>query len=171
LSITSIDYLADHPGAILTLARWHHAQWKHLNPNDTVAQRIARFQAHLGKRQIPTTFVALAVAETQSDGRVPASVLGSASLIAHDMDTRPDLSPWLASVFVASQHRGQGIGTALVRRVIQEAETLGVENLYLFTTPDKRGFYTRLDWELIERTRYRGYSQIVMALRLGPSDV
>jgi GNAT superfamily N-acetyltransferase len=161
-----IDYLADHPNAIPTLARWHHEQWKHLSPGDTVAQRIVRLQAHLVKGQIPTTFVALPLLETQPGGTAPEGILGSASLIVYDMDTRPDLTPWLASVFVAPKHRGRGIGTALVRRVIEEAEVLSVPNLYLFTTPDKRGFYARLGWELIERTRYRGYSQIIMALRV-----
>jgi GNAT superfamily N-acetyltransferase len=161
-----IDYLADHPDAVPTLARWHHEQWRHLNPGDTIEQRIVRLQAHLDKRQIPTTFVALSPLDPQTDKTAPGTVLGSASLIAHDMDTRPDLSPWLASVFVAPEHRGQGVGTALIRRVIQEAETLGTENLYLFTTPDKRGFYARLDWELIDHTRYRGYPQIVMVLQI-----
>jgi GNAT superfamily N-acetyltransferase len=162
-----IDYLADHPDAIPTLARWHHEQWKHLSPGDTVEQRIARLEAHLFKEQIPTTFVALPLLETRPGRAASEGILGSASLIAHDMDTRPNLSPWLASVFVAAEHRGQGIGTALVRRVIEEAQTLGVPNLYLFTTPDKRSFYTRLGWELTERTRYRGYAQIIMALQVG----
>jgi GNAT superfamily N-acetyltransferase len=155
-----IDYLANHPNAIPALARWHHEQWQHLNPGDTVEQRIIQLQAHLGKRQIPTTFVALSPREA------PGILLGSASLTAHDMDTRPDFSPWLASVFVAPEHRRQGIGTALIRRVIQEAEALGTDNLYLFTTPDKHGFYARLGWELIEHTRYRGHQQIVMTLKI-----
>lgn len=161
-----IDYLADHPDAIPTLAHWHHEQWKHLDPVDTVEQRIVRLQAHLGKVQIPTTFVAMSLSEKRGPGVDRKDILGSASLIAHDMDTHPELSPWLASVFVAPELREQGIGTALVRRVIQEAETLEVLNLHLFTTPDKRGFYARLGWELIEHTRYRGYQQIVMTLKI-----
>lgn len=166
-----IDYLADHPGFIPTLARWHHEQWKHLSPGDSVERRIAQLKAHLSKGQIPTTVVAVSLSREGSSETYPSrgtqdSVLGSASLIAHDMDTRPDLSPWLASVFVAPQYRGQGIGTALVRRVIREAEALGTAKLYLYTTPDKGGFYARLGWSLIERTRYRGYQQIVMALQI-----
>jgi predicted N-acetyltransferase YhbS len=101
----------------------------------------------------------------QPDRAAPEGILGSASLIVHDMDTRPDLSPWLASVFVAPEHREQGIGTALVRRVIEEAQTLSVPNLYLFTTPDKRDFYARLGWKLLEHARYRGYQQVVMVLQ------
>ena len=161
-----IEYLADHPGFIPTLARWHHEQWKHLDPGDSVEKRIAQLQAHLREQQIPTTFVAMSLPDGAGSERDRAEVLGSASLIAHDMDTHPELSPWLASVFVTPEHRGRGIGTALVQRVIQEAAALGVARLYLFTTPDKQGFYTRLGLSLIEHTRYRGYRQLVMVRRL-----
>jgi predicted N-acetyltransferase YhbS len=91
------------------------------------------------------------------------AVLGSASLVAYDMDTRMDLSPWLASVYVATEHRRQGIGTALVRRVVQEAEALGVQALHLYT-PDKEPFYACLGWSVIERTTYQSYPQVVMTL-------
>lgn len=161
-----IDYLADHPDAIPTLARWHHEQWKHLYPGDSIEQRIVRLEGHLSKDQIPMTFVALCRSEKNVAETNRREVVGSASLIAQDMDTHPELSPWLASVFVTPQHRGQGIGTALVRRVIQEAKTQGVAQLYLFTTPDKNRFYSRLGWLLIERTHYRGYQQIVMVLQI-----
>jgi GNAT superfamily N-acetyltransferase len=169
-----IDYLADHPHAITTLARWHHEQWKHLNPGTSIEQRIARLHTHLGKGQIPMTFVALCPSEVRcSQPGIPVTereiFVGSASLIAQDMDTRPDLSPWLASVFVAPEYRRKGIGTALVRRVIQEAARLDTTRLYLFTTPDKQRFYARLGWSLIEHTRYRGYQQIVMVLEIDRS--
>jgi GNAT superfamily N-acetyltransferase len=151
-----IDYLADHPDDIPTLARWHHEQWAHLGPGDSIERRITLLKSHLGRRQIPTTFVAVS---TQG-------VLGSAGLIAYDMDTRPDLSPWLACVYVKPEHRRQGIGSALVHRVIREAKELGADNLYLYTTPDKDGFYARFGWSPIDRTLYRGYHQIVMALQI-----
>jgi predicted N-acetyltransferase YhbS len=150
-----IDYLADHPEFIPTLAHWHHEQWNYLCPGDSVERRIESLHAHLERGQIPVTFVAVS----------GQAVLGSASLIAHDMDTRMDLSPWLASVYVASEHRRAGIGTALVRRVIREAETLDIPALHLFT-PDKESFYARLGWSVIERPEYRGYPQVVMALSI-----
>jgi GNAT superfamily N-acetyltransferase len=57
-------------------------------------------------------------------------------LVAHDMDTRMDLSPWLAGVFVAPHHRRRGVGAALVQRIIDEATGLGVEQLYLCMAND-----------------------------------
>jgi GNAT superfamily N-acetyltransferase len=105
-----------------TVARWHHAEWGHLRPGETLKDRIARVQRDCGHCQIPTTFIATA-------GPQP---LGSASLTEHDMATRPELSPWLSDVFVAREHRRRGIGAALVERVVQEAWALGILRL-LFT--------------------------------------
>ena len=155
-----IGYLADHAAFVPTLARWHHAQWSYLSPGDSVERRIAGLRKQSGRRQIPTTFVAYDT--TKAGDKV---LIGSASLIAQDMDTRPELSPWLASVYVAAEHRRQGIGSSLVRRVVEEAAALGVERLYLFT-PDQEQFYAGLGWTTVERCTYRGYPQVVMTLRL-----
>ena len=148
-----ISYLADHPHLIPTLAGWHHAEWAHLNPGDTVEARISRMQKLLVKEQVPTAFVAL-----EGD-----TLLGSASLIDNDMDTRKDLRPWLASVYVAPEFRDRGMGSALVQRVVDEARALGVETLYLFT-PDRESLYARMGWSVIERTEYRGEQVVVMEL-------
>ncbi|MCI0529440.1 MAG: GNAT family N-acetyltransferase, partial [Nitrospira sp.] len=136
-----------------TLAQWHHAEWSSLNPGDSVGRRIARLQSQKGRRQIPTTFIALR-GET---------LLGSASLIAHDMDTRMGFSPWLASVYVAPEYRRSGVGSALVQRVVEEARALGVKLLYLFTT-NKESFYARLGWSVLERTEYRGKPVVIMTI-------
>jgi N-acetylglutamate synthase-like GNAT family acetyltransferase len=78
------------------------------------------------------------------------------------MDTRMDLSPWLAGVFVAPDHRRCGIGAALVQRIIDEAKALGVQRLYLYT-PSAEHFYSRLGWALVEHTSYRGANVTVMS--------
>ena len=149
-----IEYLADHPALVPTLARWHQGQWSYLSPGRTIAQRETALQAHLRPAQIPTSVVALS----------EDTLLGGAALISHDMDTRMDLSPWLACVYVAPEYRRQGVGTALVQRVVHEARALGVDTLHLFT-PDKEAFYARLGWSVIERTRYCGCQVVVMALQ------
>ncbi len=150
-----IEYLADHPDCLEMLARWHHEEWHRLNPGDTVEKRQTRMGAHLGKRQIPTTFVAL-------DGD---ALLGSACLLADDMHQHRDLTPWLASVFVALDRRGEGVGSALVRRVVEEARALGVETLYLYT-PDRERFYARMGWSVLERTEYMDVQVVIMSLEL-----
>ena len=150
-------YLADKPEHIPTLAAWHFAQWGELNPVNDVAARIARLQTHLQKQAIPTTFIACDEDE----------LLGSAALVTSDLDIRPKLTPWLASVFVAPAARTRGVGSSLVQRVMQEARTLGVPRLYLFTL-DREKFYTSLGWRLLERAIYKNHEIAIMAIDFQP---
>jgi predicted N-acetyltransferase YhbS len=147
-----IDNLKQHPEVIPTLAAWHHAQWGELNPHKSIEDRIAALQRHLAEAPIPGTFVAFAEGEP----------LGSASLVEHDLPTHLQLSPWLASVYVAAEHRRRGIGGRLVRRVMEEAGLLGIETLYLFTL-DQEKFYAELGWSLLERGEYHGFPIAVMS--------
>ena len=135
-----IDYLGDHPEYIPTIARWHQLQWGYLDPDRTLEDRIAELRTHLAPRSIPTTFVAV-------DEEMP---VGCVSLIPHDLDTQPPLTPWLASLYVAPRHRRRGVGSALVQRVVEEARLLDIATLYLFT-PDQDRFYARRGWAVLHR--------------------
>ena len=148
-----IDYLADRLDVIPTLARWLHEQWGHMAPGRSVETAEAHLRGCCNRNAIPLAAVAL------SDSKP----VGVACLVEHDMDTRKDLSPWLASVFVPPEHRGKGIGTALTRRIMNEAKALNVGTLYLFT-PDRETFYSRLGWTVLERTEYRGEKIVIMKL-------
>ena len=140
----TVEYLADRPEFIPTVARWLHAEWGHLRPGETVEDRAARVECDCGHCEVPTTFVALAGDQ----------VLGSASLVEHDMATRPELSPWLSGVFVAPEHRRRGVGAALVERVVLDARVLRSPRLYLYTL-GSGALYLRLRWSVVERTFYR----------------
>lgn len=144
--------LKDAPQHLPTLAAWHQAQWSYLNPAGSLASRIEKMQAHLVDRLIPSTFIAL-----------DEELLGSAAIVASDMDTRPELSPWLASVFVAPAHRNKGIGAALVKQVVARAKQTGIETLYLFT-PDREPFYQTLGWQTLYKEPYRGSEVTVMRI-------
>ena len=152
--LMTIEYLADHPEFLATLAKWHHAEWGYLRPGDSAEARIARLQGSANRDRIPLTVVGL-------DDRV---LLGSASLVLHDMDTRLELSPWLASVFVGADHRRQGVGAQLVRRIMSEATALKVPLLYLYTVHSEK-FYANLGWSLQEHTAYREQNVAIMTYR------
>ena len=151
-----IEYLKDDNNVIPLLAQWHYDEFGRLSPGDSVEERLAKLKAQAGSRQIPLTLVAFS-GET---------LLGSACLVAHDMDTRMDLSPWLATLFVAPEHQNQGVGSALVERAVEEAQKLGVKTLYLFTW-DREKLYARLGWSVIERSVYHGRQVTVMSIETG----
>lgn len=146
--------LKEVPGHLETLANWHHEQWSYLNPEKTLAERIDRMQSHLMPDFIPTTFVA-----------VGQELFGSASIIECDMNTRKELSPWLASVYVAPEFRKQGIGSRLVLHAMEQAKNNKIKTLYLYT-PDRDAFYARLGWSKLEKTDYHGYPVTIMSLSL-----
>lgn len=148
-----ISSLKDKPHHLLPLARWHHAEWSYLNPARTLDERIEEMQEDLLGKAIPTTFVA------EDNGEL----LGSACILADDMSSHPELSPWLASVYVAEQHRKKGIGSVLVKRVMQHAQESGVKRLYLYT-PDQAQLYARLGWQVYSEESYNGTPVTIMSI-------
>jgi GNAT superfamily N-acetyltransferase len=149
-----IDYLSEHPEFIPTLAGWHQEEWARFSSHRTVEERIERYRG-FGRRAVPTAFVAF-------EGSEP---MGSANLVAHDMETRMQLTPWLASVYVAPGFRRRGIAAGLCERVVEEARALGFEKLYLFT-PDQEAFYAKRGWKTLERAEYRHHTVVIMSIDL-----
>ena len=150
-----ICLLQDCPHAVSTVFKWLYDQWGQVVGTNPLV-RIAQFvQAGASDDDLPVTWVAL-------DGEW---VVGTASLAERDLETRPDLSPWLVSVYVNAADRRQGIGSALVRHVVEQARRRGVETLWLFT-PDQAPFYRRLGWQPVERVPYRGEDVVVMKRQL-----
>ena len=147
-----IEYLADYPEFIPELAELHYAEWNYLNPGESLEGKIEYLNSNCGRDGVPTFIIAV-------DG---AELIGSASLIAQDMDNRPDLTPWLADVFVKTGYRGQGVATSLIRRIEAEAKSSGIGKLYLYT-PDAAGLYLRLGWKTIEACKYKGVDVVIMA--------
>ncbi len=153
----TVSYLADCSQTIPQLAAWQQAQFGYLSPTQTAAARAERFRTHLQRDAIPMTFVALA----------DDAPLGSASLVVSDMSILPDLTPWLAGVYVAPEHRRSGVGAELVRRVMAAAAALDVERLYLYTH-DRMSFYRGLGWETVAPYVHRGYLMTVMSCQPRP---
>jgi predicted N-acetyltransferase YhbS len=151
-----IEYLADHEDAIPELAEWFYREWSYLYPGKTLRDVRKAIAERTNKESIPIALVAL-------EG---AAVIGTICLKTLDMDTRSDLSPWLAGLYVSQPWRGRHVGTALVSAIEEKATALGVRRLYLYT-PDAERFYSRLAWHTREITEYRGTRVTVMEKELG----
>lgn len=149
-----IDYLENHPGHAATLAGWHHAEWRDLYADWTLAVATAELQDHATRKSLPTTLVLL-------DGD---ELLGSVSVV---MEDAPQLqahgSPWLASLYVVEDARGQGLGQALVEAAVELAALNDVPKLHLFT-PEHAEFYRDLGWETLAEADLRGTPVTVMAI-------
>jgi GNAT superfamily N-acetyltransferase len=93
------------------------------------------------------------------------NAIGMVSLKFHDMDTRPDLDPWLGGLLVLPEWRNRGVGMMLMHRATEEARRLNVSRLYLWTH-SAEGLYRKLGWQVVERSDYFGKEAVVMQIDL-----
>jgi GNAT superfamily N-acetyltransferase len=136
----TISDLRQQPIFFDTVAdRIWRASWKHAGiPLDYITGRL---EENLNAEPIPIALVAHNGAE----------FLGTASVIASDLEERPQLYPWVAAVWVEPQARSRGVGGALVERASRDCFALGIARAYLCARPALTGFYERLGWIPVER--------------------
>lgn len=146
-----IEYLADHKDFIPTLAGWSYEEWSYLHPERTLPDVEQSVLEGSNKEHIPISLVAI------DKGKV----IGMISLKTSDFKARPDLGPWLAGLYVDKLQRGKGVGTRLVHEIEELAVRLGAGKLFL-VTDDAEVFYSKLDWNVLERAVWQGLSVTVM---------
>ncbi len=78
--------------------------------------------------------------------------VGTACLVAHDLDQRPDLTPWLASLCVRPEARGRGYAPLLVKAVECAARASGITTLWLYTW-SAAPLYAGLGWTTVGAAR------------------
>ena len=148
--------LADRPEFISLVAQWNWAEWRDLLPCTSCEAFADDLRAKTRRDGIPITLLAF-------DDGVP---VGTVSLLADDLESRSELTPWLASLYVAPEKRGRGLGEVMVKHAVGAARGFGIEMLYLYT-PGQEAFYHRLGWEHLETTEFRGRAVTIMTLHLG----
>ena len=97
-------------------------------------------------------------------------ILGVAELKYHEMEIYPDKEHWIGGVFVPLQHRGKGVASIIINRVIEVASSLGVNTLHLQTEQLDGGLYKQLGWEPCEKIFYQGLEVLVMERALSEND-
>jgi len=147
-----ISYLADRPELAAQLIPGLLEHWSYIFPNQTAADRAAKFRAHLNRDKLPIAWVA-------HDGD---TALGTAALRKFDLEGREDLSPWLGGVFVLPSQRRRGVASALCRVVEGKAYDQGLSRLFLFTH-GQEALYERLGWSTLEATMWHGHSCSIMS--------
>jgi predicted N-acetyltransferase YhbS len=109
----------------------HHEFWTEV-PGASVEKMAARLSLASMPNAMPLCLIALRGDE----------LLGTINLVDNDDDDHTDWYPWLAGMVVAESHRGQGIGSQLVRALLVEAKRLNFDRVYFGT--DGPRFYERL---------------------------
>ena len=90
-------------------------------------------------------------------------LVATVSLMVHDLPTRPEITPWLASLFVVPGWRRRGVACQLIARVMEEARRLNLSTLFLWTSSaEAEALYLKLGWATVERSEYCGKRIVIM---------
>jgi GNAT superfamily N-acetyltransferase len=144
----AIEHLADRPEPVRTISEWHRRDGRHGMPLESW---IRAHDAEALGRQVPTAWVAL----------LDERPVGCVSLIASNMDIHPELTPWLAALYVVPDVRRRGIGSTLAGRCESHVASLGYPALYLYTERARR-FYAGRGWVTRTTEEYEGERVTVM---------
>ena len=119
----TLDFLDGSSADAETLARLHAKEWQHLYCEWDEKKALEDFRSQRTDGSIPATLV------LREDGRL----VGSVSVVRDDCEPRRDLGPWLASLYVMPENRGQGHGRRLIEAAIELAERNDTGCLHAFT--------------------------------------
>jgi N-acetylglutamate synthase-like GNAT family acetyltransferase len=122
-----------------------------------VADRI--WQAWWQPNGFPRDYIVTGLIENMANTPIPFALvahegerfLGTSSVIASDLEQRPQLTPWVAAVWVEENARQRGVGAALVGRAADDCFALGEKRVYLCARARMARFYERLGWAMVER--------------------
>jgi GNAT superfamily N-acetyltransferase len=140
--------ISERPELAPRVARWVVEAFGYPGSLSVQATTASLLAPHRGPEE---TFVLF-------DGDAP---VGTASLAYDDLPSRPDLTPWLASVFVVPSARGKGYAAALVRHVEGFAMAASVRTLWLFTRTAEP-LYAGLGWRRVGIEADRGQQVVLM---------
>lgn len=127
-----IHHLFERPALRSAVARLIHEEFWTAVPGASVERMAARLQQADRADRIPLCRVAVQHGQA----------IGVVNLVDSDDENHPEWTPWLAGMVVAAPWRGQGVGSLLVRTLLDDARALGVKRVYFGT--DGPGFYARL---------------------------
>ena len=153
----TLDYLANHRELVPQLAAWSYAEWRYVldQLGMTLDDVVAGYHRRANTDTLPLGIVAFADGEP----------VGTGALKPEDLPPRSHLTPWLGGIFVAPEHRGRGIATAIVNRLLDEAHGLRLPQLYLWT-PSAAALYAKLGWTEFDSLQYCGKPITVMVRQL-----
>ena len=147
----------ERPDLLPIVAEWLWREWWE-RKGRTLQQTQAIYADCVAERGAPQTFVLL-----EGDLSV-----GTVTLARKDLDERPDLTPWLAGVFVIPDRRGRGYVSHLFTEFEAACRAASVEVAWLYTNTAER-VYLRAGWNAAEVIQRPGRPPVTLMRRIVPS--
>lgn len=141
------------------ICEWNYNWWGKRDDKSFEEVRC-NLEHSLCTERLPQTYVAIL-------GGEPAGMYQLS--MCDDLESRPDIYPWLINVYVDEAFRGQNICRKLMLSVRENAEKAGLSELYLYTK--HVGLYEKFGWEFVEEVRtFRDDSPVERLYRLSVTN-
>jgi GNAT superfamily N-acetyltransferase len=151
-SQTTIRPLEAHSPELKLTALWRHEAYLK-DDGYSLADSEAQLTKLTTAPEGPKPLIAL----------VSGRTAGICLLVLHELEpTHDDLSPWLASLYVDAEFRGQGVARRLIAAIEDHARRQGVKRLHLYAI-DAEDFLSQMRLDP-RRTR------CIRPCRAGPHD-
>ena len=141
------------------MATFLNGEWGHLPPWSNQAALEEDLQQRLQTAHAPFVLIAL----------LDHELVGSASIKINELIDLPEKEFWVGDVIVDPKYRGQGVGTIIVRKLIEYARLFGLGELHLYT-PDHQDFYRRLGWHDVGQHFANGEDNTIMRYDLSVAN-
>lgn len=135
----TIGFLADYPDTVPTLAKWFRDQWPDYFADMSPEEMEQDFLADAARDHLPSRLVVF----------VSGELAGTIVLREPGHESLASFQPELGGLYVVGSHRGQGIGTELVRAGMNLARDQGYERVFATTVTAVR-ILESLGWEFIQ---------------------
>lgn len=151
-----VTTLRQRPDLLPSVAEWLWREWWQRD-GCTLAQTEEIYAQCVAERGAPQTFVLL-------EDDLP---VGTATMARKDLDERPDLTPWLAGVFVVPERRGRGYVYRLLAEFERACRAASVTVAWLYTGSAEL-VYVRAGWETVDVVERRGKLPVKLMRRTIP---
>lgn len=170
----TVDYLSNWPELIPQVAKNCFKEWPAsfiaygLHSAEEVAEdyrvNIAKNNNNTAVGFIPIVCFTTRNDTTQHPIKIERVVCGSIVVEEKDIHTRPELTPWITSLYVSEEFRRRGVAKLLMSKAIEVGSQLGLTHLWLFTENHygSMDFYKRCGFVEIEKMEYIGMHITIM---------
>ena len=138
-----IGHLIDSPDIAPILAKWFIDEWGPWYGPNGQGNAESDLAECSSKNKLPICLIAV-----DENGQM----LGTAALKTKSVGSELGVGPWLAAVLVSQEHKGKGVGTALVKAIEEEAARLNFPSIYT-STDTAEGILVRRGWHAFGTTQ------------------
>lgn len=121
-----------------TICEWNYHWWG-VRDGKSYEQVRCNLEHSLNIHRLPQTYIA--IIDNKAVGMYQFAM-------SDDLESRPDLYPWLINVYVDEKYRGIGVCRELMKSVIEHAKEANIQELYLYTK--HVGLYEKFGWKYVE---------------------